>query len=162
METIGASLSAAKSTTSATHYSSQTFNSAVAASWFIRTIGIASMFCAVISGGMIGAALLIGVGVYILRSTEVSPHKPLGVMTIAGGILGALSPVLAILSRVVLFVAIIVYGVNILGVFSKEGINTSTWKEGRMRVRVGVAAAALSLILLVVTVLLTSYFLAAI
>ncbi len=47
METIGASLTAEASAATTSHYSSPTFNAAVATSWFIRAVGIASIFCAI-------------------------------------------------------------------------------------------------------------------
>ncbi len=154
METIGASLSAEASAATTSHYSSPTFNAAVATSWFIRTIGIASIVCAVLSGGWIGGAILAGVGIYILRSTEVSFHKPLGVTMIVGGILGALSPILGIISRALLSATILGQGIHVLQVFSNEGIDTVVWKESRRRARIGVVAAALSLVLLALILIL--------
>jgi hypothetical protein len=149
MDTTGIGLIGDTKQASDAYYFSPTFNAAVAGSWFVGTMGIASILCAVVCGflgGLFGMALQIGLGIYILRSHEVTYHKPLGITMIVSGCLNSIQ-FLTFLSCIGLSCAIIVHGTQILRVFSKEGRNTRQWAANRRRAMIGVIAAALGLVL---------------
>ncbi len=149
MSTIGTSLKSETNEVQITQCPSSAFNAAVAGSWFIRTMGIASVFCAVIYGilgGHLGMALLIGLGIYIMRSREMSIQKPLGILVILGACLSVSFPLLAFVTCVGLSGTILAQGTNILRTLSREGRNNSQWAAGHKRAMVGVLVAALSFV----------------
>ncbi len=154
METIGAGLSASVDPVSAKYYSSPSFNSAVAGSWFVRTMGIASIVCAFVCGivgGVFGGALQIGLGIYILRSRELTFRKLLGSIMIASGCLYPLV-ILSILGCIALPFATIAYGMKILNTLSGEGRDSTQWAGAHKRAMTGVVAAGVSLLLYMILV----------
>lgn len=152
ISTIGAVLAAETRETSPVVCTSPTFTAAVAGSWFVRTVGLASIVCALFGGaGIFGLAILIALGLYIFRAKEVSYHRPLGLALIVSAFVGILIRAVPGLAVLVLALTILIHGIKILQVFSKEGHNAHQWAEGRNRAIVGVIAAAVGLLFWIIT-----------
>jgi uncharacterized membrane protein YdcZ (DUF606 family) len=146
MSTIGALLNSDTIQTPSTNYSSPGFNAAVSGSWFVRSLGLASILSALIFGGLLGVSVKIGLGLYILRSREVSYHRRLGITMILVGVL-SFAPIIGMIGSIILSSSILVHGAKILRVLSNEGRDSSQWKGSHRRALAGIIAASLALLL---------------
>ncbi|MBI3651542.1 MAG: hypothetical protein HY231_11045 [Acidobacteria bacterium] len=136
--------------------SSPLFNEAVNVSRFVKGFGLTALAYSLVSAiglNLLGGAIGIGIGLFVLRYDETRFYRILGGVIIVFAIVGV-GAVFPFLGSGALSGTIMVRGIQVLGLLAKEGREDEEWKPTRQRTMIGTIASGAGLAISIALMLL--------